>query len=142
VSRVCSVRQVCGVTFQSALDYALVTLASSLPAQVLRTWSSINRLCPTPTPKDPSGVFARACEYAPSQLDSQGGCVQSPAQDCQGEYSHLELAIVKVGVLRHELKRQDERMYHQFATIQVNVLHHRRAAVKEVCPSTSSRQQR
>ena len=33
-------------------------------------------------------------------------------------------------------------MCHQFATIQVNVLHHRRAAVKEVCPSTSSRQQR
>jgi hypothetical protein len=27
-------------------------------------------------------VFARACEYAPSQLDSQGGCAQSPAQDC------------------------------------------------------------
>ena len=33
-------------------------------------------------------------------------------------------------------------MYHQYATIQVNVLHHRRAAVKEVYPSTSSRQQR
>jgi len=39
-------------------------------------------------------------------------------------------------MLRRARKRQDEWMYHQLTTIQVNVLHHRRATVNEVCFST------
>ena len=86
----------------------------------------ISRLV-VPTPED---------EYAQSQLDSQVVHAQSPAHDCQGEYSHHLLEIVKVSMLRRARKRQDEWMYHQLTTIQVNVLHHRRATVNEVCFST------
>ena len=78
----------------------------------------------------------RVYDYAPSQLDSQGGYAQPPAHDCQGEYFHHLLAIVKVSMLRRARKHQDEWMYHQLTTIQVNVLHHRRATVNEVCFST------
>ena len=39
-------------------------------------------------------------------------------------------------MLRRARKRQDKWMYHQLTTIQVNVPHHRRATVNEVCFST------